>query len=59
MSHLSRETGLTRESLYKPLSEEGNPRLPSLDAILRAMGLQLNIQPLSLDKVRDQDFRKA
>ena len=26
MSHLSRETGLTRESLYKALSEEGNPR---------------------------------
>ncbi|MCK5481665.1 MAG: putative addiction module antidote protein [Gammaproteobacteria bacterium] len=45
MSHLSRETGLTRESLYKALSENGNPRLSSLDAILRAMGLQLNIQP--------------
>ncbi len=46
MSQLSRETGLTRESLYKALSEDGNPRLSSLDAILRAMGLQLNIQPL-------------
>jgi probable addiction module antidote protein len=39
MAHLSRETGLTRESLYKALSEDGNPRLSSLDAILRAMGL--------------------
>lgn len=47
MSHLSRATGLTRESLYKALSEAGNPRLSSLDAILRAMGLQLNIKPLS------------
>jgi probable addiction module antidote protein len=50
MSHLSRETGLTRESLYKALSEDGNPRLSSLDAILRAMGLQLNVQPRSSDK---------
>jgi len=44
MSHLSRETGLTGESLYKALSVEGNPRLSSMDATLRAMGLQLNIQ---------------
>ena len=58
MSHLSRETGLTRESLYKALSE-GNPRFSSLNAILRAMGLQLNIQPLSPDKARDQEFRTA
>jgi len=59
MSHLSRETGLTRESLYKALSEDGNPRLSSLDAILQAMGLQLNIKPLSPHKTRDQDFRMA
>jgi probable addiction module antidote protein len=57
MSHLSRTTGLTRESLYKALSKDGNPRLSSLDAILRAMGLQLNIQPLSPDKGHDQDRR--
>ena len=57
MSHLSRETGLTRESLYKALSKDGNPRLSSLDVILRAMGLQLNIQPRPPGKARDQ--RKA
>ncbi len=46
MTRLSRETGLTRESLYKALSEDGNPRLSSLHAILCALGLKLNIQPL-------------
>lgn len=59
MSHLSRETGLTRESLYKALSEDGNPRLSSLDAILRAMGLKLNVQPLSPDTTDNQDLRTA
>ena len=54
MAHLSRETGLTRESLYKALSEDGNPRLSSLDAILRAMGLQLNIKSLSPDTAHDE-----
>ncbi len=56
MSHLSRETGLTRESLYKALSEDGNPRLSSLDAILRAIGLQLNIQPLPLPEESDESL---
>jgi len=59
MAHLSRETGLTRESLYKALSEDGNPRLSSLDAILRAMGLQLNIKPLSPDAAHYEDLRTA
>lgn len=59
MSHLSRETGLSRESLYKALSEDGNPRLSSLDAILRAMGLRLNIQPLSPAEETDRNLRTA
>ncbi len=46
MSHLARRTGLSRESLYKSLSEDGNPRLSSLEAILRALGLRLSVQPL-------------
>jgi len=59
MTHLSRETGLSRETLYKALSEDGNPRLSSLDAILRAMGLKLNIQPLSPDDTHGQERKTA
>ena len=59
MSQLSRETGLSRESLYKALSEDGNPRFSSLDAILRAMGLRLNIQPLSPADETDRSLKTA
>ncbi|HED14978.1 MAG TPA: putative addiction module antidote protein [Gammaproteobacteria bacterium] len=52
--HLTRETGLTRESLSRALSEEGNPRLSSPNAILRVMGLKSNIQTLSLDTACDK-----
>ena len=45
MSHLSKETELNRESLYKTLSMRGNPRLSSLRSVLGACGLELAIQP--------------
>ena len=36
---VAKATGLNRENLYRILSEQGNPRLSSLSAILDAMGL--------------------
>ena len=38
----NKRTGLNRESLYKMLSEEGNPRLSSLSAIFDALGFKLS-----------------
>jgi probable addiction module antidote protein len=35
---------LARESLYRALSEDGNPRFSSLVAILKAMGLELAVR---------------
>lgn len=32
-----------RESLYKSLSKEGNPRVRTLDDVLRAMGMRLSV----------------
>lgn len=43
MSKLARETGLSRETLYRTLSGSGNPRLSSLRAILAASGLRLTV----------------
>lgn len=43
MTKLARETGLTREALYRTLSRDGNPRLTSLQAILAATGLRLTV----------------
>jgi probable addiction module antidote protein/putative addiction module killer protein len=46
MAELSRRTGLNRETLYRTLSERGNPRLDTLATILDAFGLRLAVEPL-------------
>ncbi len=45
MTELARRTGLSRESLYRTLSENGNPRLTTLRLILNAFGVDLGIRP--------------
>ncbi|UCH28190.1 MAG: putative addiction module antidote protein [Myxococcales bacterium] len=42
MSQLAAATGLSRESLYRTLSPNGNPQLSTLRLIVRALGLQLS-----------------
>jgi probable addiction module antidote protein len=44
ISNLSRETGISREGLYKALSNEGDPRLSTLVGVTRALGLHLSIR---------------
>lgn len=44
MARVATEANLNRESLYRMLSEEGNPRLSSLEALLRAFGLRLAVE---------------
>lgn len=46
MSKIAKETGLARESLYKSLSENGNPSFYSIYKILRSLGLSLSIKSL-------------
>ena len=41
MSRLAREVGMTREGLYKALSENGNPTFATVMRITRALGMQL------------------
>ena len=41
MSHIAREAGLGRESLYKALSAEGNPEFATVLKVLRSLGLKL------------------
>ena len=45
IASIAERTGLSRETLYRTLSERGNPRLSSLSAILQATGLKLAIAP--------------
>jgi probable addiction module antidote protein len=41
MSSLARATGISREGLYRALSDEGNPEFATIMRVLRALGLQL------------------
>ena len=43
MSGLAREVGMSREGLYKALSEDGNPSFATVLRITRALGMQLRI----------------
>lgn len=45
IGRLAELTGLNRESLYRMLSEDGNPRITSLNALLHAIGLRLSVEP--------------
>lgn len=42
MSQLARDTGLSRESLYKALSGEGNPEFSTVMKVVKALGLRLH-----------------
>ena len=43
MSRLARDVGMTREGLYKALSEKGNPSFTTVMRITRALGMKLRI----------------
>lgn len=43
MAQLADKTKLNRESLYKMLSERGNPELRSLETLLHALGFRLAV----------------
>ena len=45
MTALARETGLSRESLYRSLSRTGNPELATLLKVATALGLSLSAAP--------------
>ena len=44
MSRISRQTGLARESLYRTLSGQQDPRFGTIARVLKALGLQLRVE---------------
>ena len=44
MTKLAKKAGLGRQALYSALSENGNPTLETLVAVLGALGLELTVQ---------------
>ncbi|MAY70315.1 MAG: putative addiction module antidote protein [Halomonas sp.] len=41
MTQLARDTGLTREGLYKALSADGNPSFATVMKVMKALGFTL------------------
>jgi len=44
MSNLANELGLSRESLYRSLSQDGNPSFNTIAKVLNNLGFQLSIK---------------
>ncbi|MBB6158534.1 putative addiction module antidote protein [Pseudomonas sp. JAI115] len=44
MAQLARDTGLTREGLYKALSGAGNPSLATIMKVMGALGVKLHAE---------------
>ncbi len=41
MSEIAKETGLSREQLYRSFSDQGNPTLKTILAVMKALGIEL------------------
>jgi probable addiction module antidote protein len=46
MTQVARDSGLSRESLYKALSENGNPSLATVLKVAKALGVRLHAQAM-------------
>jgi probable addiction module antidote protein len=42
MSHVAKQSGLSRESLYRALSADGNPSFATVLKVTKALGLRLH-----------------
>ena len=42
MSQVARDAGMSRESLYRSLSGEGNPAFATIMKVIKALGIQLH-----------------
>lgn len=45
MSEVARQASVSRESLYRALSADGNPELGTVMRVMQALGLQLSVTP--------------
>jgi probable addiction module antidote protein len=53
MTALARETGLSRESLYRALSSDGNPEFATVLKVLRAFGVRLEARTMEKKEAAD------
>lgn len=48
MTQIARQTGLSREQLYRSFSEGGNPTLRTTLAVMKALGIELTAKTATL-----------
>ena len=46
MTKIAKETGMSRPSLYKALSDGAKPQFETIMKVLRAIGGQINVKPI-------------
>lgn len=46
MTQIARDSGLTREALYKALRPNASPRFDTIARVCKALGVKLVVQPL-------------
>ena len=47
MAGVAKDADLSRQGLYKSLSETGDPKLSTLMGVLKALGMQMVVQPVA------------
>jgi probable addiction module antidote protein len=53
MAQIAKDTGLSRESLYKSLSADGNPNLDTLLRVMKALRLKLSVEPANASEAAE------
>jgi len=47
MSQIAKDAGLSRESLYKALSQDGNPGFATIMKVTKALGFNVTVSPIA------------
>jgi len=58
MATIARKSGLGRQSLYKALSESGNPEFSTVVKVLAALGIKISAAPME-EKSAKAKLRRA
>ncbi len=59
MTQLARDTGLTREGLYKALSATGNPEFSTMLKVIKALKIKLHAAPATPAKPQRAPRKRA
>ena len=59
MREVAKKTGLSREGLYKILSDKGNPEIATILRVLQVLGIELVAQPAKTKRKSPASRRAA